>query len=163
MKEEALAAIKRRLSELRQGWTRATFDDDGNKKMHPVDVHVGSRIRLFRGLAGLSQSEMGSLLGLTFQQVQKYESGANRISGSKIFELSVILEVPLSAFFDGLESGQQVSPDFTQSALDPRHAVSLLKVREEQPEVFAKLMAVANAANKSHGSEPQADTPDNDL
>ena len=66
----------------------------------PIDVHVGSRIRLRRTLLGLSQERLGEALGLTFQQVQKYESGANRVSASRLFDLSRVLDVPIGFFFD---------------------------------------------------------------
>lgn len=69
-------------------------------KPHPIDVHVGSRVRLRRTLLGMSQEKLGEALGLTFQQVQKYERGANRIGSSRLFELSQILDVPVSFFFD---------------------------------------------------------------
>ncbi len=68
----------------------------------PVDVHVGARVRLWRTLLGLSQGKLGDALGLTFQQVQKYERGANRIGSSRLFELSQILDVPVSFFFDDM-------------------------------------------------------------
>ncbi|WP_417519085.1 helix-turn-helix domain-containing protein [Minwuia sp.] len=68
---------------------------------HPVDIYVGSRVRLCRTLKGLSQQKLAQALGLTFQQVQKYERGANRIGASRLFELSQILEVPPSFFFEG--------------------------------------------------------------
>jgi transcriptional regulator with XRE-family HTH domain len=67
---------------------------------HPVDVHVGQRLRLRRKLSGLSQTELGEKIGVTFQQLQKYESGANRISASRLFDLSRVLDVPVSYFFD---------------------------------------------------------------
>lgn len=67
---------------------------------HPVDAHVGSRVRLRRTLLGLSQQKLGQDLGLTFQQIQKYERGANRIGASRLYELSEILDVPLSFFFE---------------------------------------------------------------
>lgn len=67
----------------------------------PIDEHVGQRIRLRRTLMGLSQEKLGEALGLTFQQVQKYERGANRVSASRLFELSKFMEVPVSFFFDG--------------------------------------------------------------
>jgi transcriptional regulator with XRE-family HTH domain len=73
-----------------------------NDGPHPIDVHVGSRVRLRRTLLGLSQTALGDALGLTFRQVQKYERGKNRISASKLWKLSQILDVPVSFFFDGL-------------------------------------------------------------
>jgi transcriptional regulator with XRE-family HTH domain len=66
----------------------------------PIDVHVGSRIRLRRTLLGMSQVRLGEALGLTFQQVQKYETGVNRVSASRLFDLSRVLEVPVGFFFD---------------------------------------------------------------
>jgi transcriptional regulator with XRE-family HTH domain len=68
----------------------------------PIDVHVGSRIRLRRTLLGLSQERLGEALGLTFQQVQKYESGATRVSASRLFDLSRVLDVPIGFFFDNV-------------------------------------------------------------
>jgi transcriptional regulator with XRE-family HTH domain len=66
----------------------------------PVDVHVGSRVRLRRTLMGMSQEKLGNAIGLTFQQVQKYERGANRIGASRLFDLSHVLDVPVAFFFD---------------------------------------------------------------
>ncbi|MGE5148150.1 MAG: helix-turn-helix domain-containing protein [Candidatus Eiseniibacteriota bacterium] len=70
----------------------------------PVDVHVGSRVRLRRTMLGMSQEKLGAAIGLTFQQVQKYERGANRIGASRLFELSKVLDVPVSFFFDDMAS-----------------------------------------------------------
>ena len=70
---------------------------------HPIDVHVGSRVRLRRTLSGLSQTQLGERLELTYQQIQKYERGVNRISASRLYQLSRILGVPVSFFFDDLD------------------------------------------------------------
>ena len=67
---------------------------------HPIDVHVGSRLHMRRTLFGLNQTELGEALGVTFQQIQKYEKGTNRISASRLFDLSHVLDVPFSFFFD---------------------------------------------------------------
>lgn len=69
---------------------------------HPVDQHVGSRVRLRRKLEGRSQESLAEALGLTFQQVQKYERGVNRISASKLYDIAAALRVPVSYFFEGL-------------------------------------------------------------
>ena len=93
----------------------------------PVDVHVGGRVRLRRTLLGLSQEKLGNALSLTFQQIQKYERGANRIGSSRLYQLSRILEVPVSFFFDdmpeavssarvGVSEGQQVEYEHNQLA-----------------------------------------------
>jgi transcriptional regulator with XRE-family HTH domain len=68
----------------------------------PIDAHVGSRIRLRRTLLGMSQERLGEALGLTFQQVQKYERGVNRVGASRLFDLSRVLDVPISFFFDDM-------------------------------------------------------------
>ena len=69
-------------------------------KPNPVDVHAGSRVRLRRTLLGLSQEKLGEAVGLTFQQVQKYERGTNRISASRLWDLSRVLDCPVSFFFE---------------------------------------------------------------
>ncbi len=71
---------------------------------NPVDLHVGARVRMRRKLLGMSQEKLADALGLTFQQVQKYERGANRVSASKLFEIARFLDVGPSYFFDGLEA-----------------------------------------------------------
>lgn len=67
-----------------------------------IDAHVGARVRLRRTLLGLSQEKLGDALGLTFQQIQKYERGANRIGASRLFDLSRVLDVPVSFFYDDM-------------------------------------------------------------
>ncbi len=71
------------------------------KKPNPIDTHVGSRVRLRRMLIGMSQERLGEQMGLTFQQIQKYEKGVNRIGASRLLNLSQILDVPVQFFFDG--------------------------------------------------------------
>ena len=72
------------------------------KNPNPVDVHVGTRVRLRRILLGISQEKLGEQLGLTFQQVQKYEKGSNRISASRLYQISQILQVSVQFFFDDM-------------------------------------------------------------
>ena len=72
-------------------------------KPNPIDVHVGSRVRLRRNMLGLSQEKLGEAIGLTFQQVQKYERGANRIGASRLHDLSRVLDVPVSFFYDDMD------------------------------------------------------------
>ena len=76
----------------------------------PIDVHVGSRVRLRRTLLGMSQEKLGDALGLTFQQVQKYERGVNRVGASRLFDISRVLDVPISFFFDDMPEGMNESP-----------------------------------------------------
>ena len=71
------------------------------KQANPIDAHVGNRMRLRRMLIGLSQERMGEMLGLTFQQVQKYEKGVNRIGAGRLYQIADILSVPVSYFYEG--------------------------------------------------------------
>jgi transcriptional regulator with XRE-family HTH domain len=77
---------------------------------HPVDHNVGHRVRLRRTELGISQGALGEKLGITFQQIQKYERGANRISASMLYEIAKALDTSITFFFDGLPDGQAVSP-----------------------------------------------------
>ncbi len=93
------------------------------RSMNPIDSHVGARVRLRRMLIGMSQERLGELLGVTFQQVQKYEKGANRIGASRLFEISRVLDVPVQFFFDDMpQSGDRpiARPHgFAESAGEP--------------------------------------------
>ena len=77
---------------------------------HPVDLYVGSRLRIRRKVMGLSQTQVAVALGITFQQIQKYERGSNRISASKLFDAARLLQAPVSYFFEGLEETED-GPD----------------------------------------------------
>lgn len=82
-----------------------TRRDDPNYQItnnNPIDVHVGRRVRLRRTLLGMSQEQLGDALNITFQQVQKYERGSNRISASRLWDIGQILDVPVSFFFDDM-------------------------------------------------------------
>ncbi len=83
---------------------------------HSVDVHVGMRVRQRRFLTGMTLQELGERVGIKFQQIQKYESGANRISASRIWEIAAAMEVPVSFFFEGID-GQ--APDIGKIRGDP--------------------------------------------
>jgi transcriptional regulator with XRE-family HTH domain len=88
-----------------RGRRRAADDDDESYgKPNPIDVHVGGRVRLRRTLLGMSQEKLGEAIGLTFQQVQKYERGANRIGASRLFDLSRVLDVPVAYFFEEMSA-----------------------------------------------------------
>ena len=84
-------------------------------KPNPIDVHVGARLRLRRTLLGMSQEKLGEAIGLTFQQVQKYEGGANRVSASRLSAMAEILGVPISYFFGDLQPDDaELSPEDRQ-------------------------------------------------
>ena len=74
----------------------------GPRSPNPVDMHVGARIRLRRKLQKMSQEKLGDLLGVTFQQVQKYERGTNRVGASRLWKISQVLEAPITYFYEGL-------------------------------------------------------------
>src|SRR5271169_485551 len=94
---------------------------------NPIDVHVGQRVRQRRTLLGMSQEKLAEAIGLTFQQVQKYERGANRVGSSRLFEIARVLDVPVSYFYEGMGTGGSISPAATgalpttskEIALDP--------------------------------------------
>ena len=75
----------------------------------PVDVHVGARLRVRRTLLGMTQTSLGEAIGLTFQQLQKYENGTNRVSASRLFDLSRVLDVPIAHFFDDMPTAVAAS------------------------------------------------------
>ncbi len=78
------------------------IDSEAQRAPNPVDLHVGGRVRMRRKVLGVSQERLAEALGLTFQQVQKYERGANRVSASKLYEIARFLAAPVSYFFEGL-------------------------------------------------------------
>ncbi len=87
--------------------SRPSPSDDSHGRPNPVDAHVGNRLRVRRTLLGLSQEKVGEAMGLTFQQVQKYERGANRIGASRLWDMSRILNCPVSYFFEEMDEATQ--------------------------------------------------------
>ena len=85
-----------------------------NKAPNPIDKHVGARVRMRRLMVGMSQGKLGEALDVTFQQVQKYEKGANRIGASRLQQLARVLEVPPSFFFEGAPAGDGVVTGFAE-------------------------------------------------
>lgn len=131
---------------------------------NPVDIHVGSRVRLRRTLLGLSQEKLGEAVGLTFQQIQKYERGANRIGASRLFEFSRILDVPVSFFFDDMTDRVKVGEgqaalalaDQPQAPLEPdpltrRETLELVRAyyRIGDPQVRKRLFELAKSLGTS--------------
>ena len=107
------------------------------KAPNPVDKHVGSRVRMRRMMLGMSQEKLGDALGLTFQQVQKYEKGTNRIGASRLQQISHILQVPVSFFFEGAPNtspatraegmGEAPSPAYVSDFLATSDGLALTK------------------------------------
>ena len=83
-------------------------DRENKKKPNPTDLHVGSRIRLRRNMLGMSQEKLGESLGITFQQIQKYEKGTNRVGASRLQAIATILAVPVAFFFEDLPGQETV-------------------------------------------------------
>lgn len=99
------------------------------KAPNPVDRYVGSRIRMRRIMLGMSQEKLGEALGLTFQQVQKYEKGTNRVGASRVQQIAHILQVPVSFLFDG-GPGETFSPNGLQEAPSPAYVADFLATSE---------------------------------
>ena len=85
-----------------------------SKSPHPIDIHVGQRLKQQRTLQGISQESLAKQLGITFQQIQKYEHGTNRISASKLYELSQILKTPIQFFFENYQKTSQLTEKPTE-------------------------------------------------
>lgn len=130
---------------------------------NPIDVHVGQRVRLRRRMLGMSQERLAAQLGLTFQQVQKYERGANRISASKLFEIGRTLNVVVGFFYEGLDDpGAPDRDDYTRAwsqifdALfadpnGPALAEAYLSIRRQSVRRALVDMVRAVAANDQNG------------
>lgn len=96
---------------------------------HPVDIHVGHKLKKLRKLRRLSQEDLGRALGLSFQQIQKYESGANRISASRLFELGQFMDVTPDYFFEGIhESDGPAKKESSDAAL----ATALSRIKDDK-------------------------------
>jgi transcriptional regulator with XRE-family HTH domain len=99
------------------------------KAPNPVDKYVGSRVRMRRIMLGMSQEKLGEALGLTFQQVQKYEKGTNRVGASRLQQISEILQVPVSFLFEGGPSGGANSGGFSEGT-SPAYVSDFLATSE---------------------------------
>jgi transcriptional regulator with XRE-family HTH domain len=126
---------------------------------NPVDVHVGSRVRLRRTLLGMSQEKLGEALGLTFQQVQKYERGVNRIGSSRLFHLSQILDVSITFFFDKMPElgddalpglGEKKQQEFVPDPLAKRETLELVRAyyKISDPKARKRLFELTKAIAK---------------
>ncbi|MBI3436626.1 MAG: helix-turn-helix transcriptional regulator [Proteobacteria bacterium] len=121
------------------------------KAPNPIDRHVGSRVRMRRMMLGMSQEKLGDALGLTFQQVQKYEKGTNRIGASRLQHISNILQVPVAFFFEGAPNspamrpsgmGEAASPTYVSDFLATSDGLSLTKafMRIESPKLRRRIV-----------------------
>jgi transcriptional regulator with XRE-family HTH domain len=110
-------------------FVRTTLMIENKKKPNPIDIHVGSRIRLRRTMLGMSQEKLGESLGITFQQIQKYEKGTNRVGASRLQNISNILTVPVSFFFEDAP-GEQPSSSGMAEASSSNYVVDFLSSSE---------------------------------
>ena len=126
------------------------------KKPNPIDIHVGSRIRLRRTMMGMSQEKLGESLGITFQQIQKYEKGTNRVGASRLQNISSILTVPVSFFFEDAPGNSPSGANGLSEAASPNYVVDFLSsseglqlnrafVKIEDAKVRRKLIELAKA------------------
>lgn len=129
----------------------------------PIDIHVGSRVRLRRTLLGMSQEKLGDALGLTFQQIQKYERGANRIGSSRLYRIAQILEVPVSFFFDDMPQqiddaavglAETPAEPFETENLSKRETLELVRAyyRIDDPKVRKRFFELVKAVADSNGA-----------
>ena len=126
---------------------------------NPVDVHVGARVRMRRTLLGMTQTSLGEAIGLTFQQVQKYEKGTNRISSSRLYDLARTLDVPIEYFFDDMPTVVAASslaqgggkakkpPRYEPDPMATRETLELVRAyyKIEDAEIRNRLYAMAKA------------------
>src|SRR5688572_32943508 len=118
------------------------------KAPNPIDKHVGSRVRMRRMMLGMSQEKLGAALGLTFQQVQKYEKGTNRIGASRLQQIAHILQVPVSFFFEGgpdqdaADSGAAPSPAYVADFLSTADGLTLTRafMRIKDPKLRRRIV-----------------------
>ncbi len=104
---------------------------------HPVDVHVGKRVRHRRWLVGMTQQQLAECVGIKFQQIQKYETGANRVSASRLWDIADALDVDVSFFFEGIEaegSGRSGSDSVPADILGDKEALELVRSYYAIPE-----------------------------
>lgn len=125
----------------------------------PIDIHVGSRVRLRRTLLGMSQEKLGKALGLTFQQIQKYERGANRIGSSRLYKLSQILSVPVAFFFDELAGennraagfAEDKQEEFETNQLSKRETLELVRAyyKITDPKIRKRMFDLVKAVSQT--------------
>jgi transcriptional regulator with XRE-family HTH domain len=124
------------------------------KGVHPIDVMVGTKVRHFRTLRGMSQEALGEIVGVTFQQVQKYEKGSNRISASRLVQIAQGLQVDVRLFFDGIDSTPQVEALAPMEQISRlAHQMGALMDKLPNQKVKASMIALIKAVAKDNGAE----------
>jgi transcriptional regulator with XRE-family HTH domain len=137
---------------------------ENKKKPNPIDIHVGSRVRLRRTMLGMSQEKLGEALGITFQQIQKYEKGTNRVGASRLQNISTVLNVPVSFFFEDAPGDPSTGQPGMAEANSSNYVVDFLSSSEglqlnrafikiADPKVRRKLVDLV----KSLAAEPESE------
>jgi transcriptional regulator with XRE-family HTH domain len=133
------------------------------KQANPIDAQVGNRVRIRRMLIGMSQEKLGDLLGLTFQQVQKYEKGVNRIGAGRLFEVSQILGVPIDFFYEGVGAHTEQRPGVSESESAPpvmefvssgeglQLSLAFMKIKD--PKVRKRVLDLVKSLSQEENSE----------
>ena len=101
---------------------------------HPVDIHVGKRVRHRRWMVGMTQQQLAEKVGIKFQQIQKYETGSNRISASRMWDIATALEVPIAFFFEGLDGQAADTGEAQGDVLTDKEANELVRAYYSIPE-----------------------------
>jgi len=148
--------------------TAEAADERNARRPNPIDAHVGTRVKMRRMLLGMSQEKLGELLGLTFQQVQKYEKGVNRIGASRLFDLAHVLGVSIQYFYDELPAAtaeahtgavpgmaEECGQTYIGEVMTSREGVELSKAfsRIEDPHVRRAVVELVKAISNQPASE----------
>ncbi len=115
---------------------------------HPIDVHVGMRLRVRRTIRGLNQTKLGDSVGLTFQQVQKYESGANRVSASRLYEFARLLDVPIGYFFEEVEAGKDEDVSTKRETLELVRAYCRIESGKARKQMLNLVKTIASVSGE---------------
>lgn len=135
-------------------------------KPHDVDIHVGGRVRLRRSALGLSQDQLGASVGLSFQQIQKYERGANRIGASRLFHISKVLKVPISYFFESIgefglaeegNSSYEADPVLKRETLELMRAYHQILDPKQRKKILKLVQGLAEESQRS-SQNPRGNT-----
>ncbi|MBB3952227.1 helix-turn-helix domain-containing protein [Aureimonas jatrophae] len=136
------------------------------KKPNPIDIHVGARVRLRRTMMGMSQEKLGEHLGITFQQIQKYEKGTNRIGASRLQKIAEVLNTPVSYFFEGAPGDdekadglREPSADYIVDMLSTGESMQITRAfsRIRNPKIRRRLLdLVRSLADADHDDETTA-------
>lgn len=132
----------------------------GSQVKHPVNLHLGARLRQRRQLAGLTQQQLGQAVGVRFQQIQKYECGANKLSAAMLSEIARALNVSVSFFYEGLGEGDSGQPSELRDLMQRKETIELLRalngLEERKRRQLIKLVMALNGDREQSGEDKRA-------